>query len=232
MRRLALCLLLCACKPPRPAGPGPVERLTLAGMACLSQRVGGAQPGERVPLILSLHPMGGSAEGALELVSGLKKPARVLAPCGRQLIGGCLWYELREATGPSDAAQAVLRAAAELRAREPFPGKPLVTGFSQGAVVALTLAEEHPEAIAAAFPVAGALQAGTSRALLQPLPPVHAFSGEKDPVFPPAAVQETIALLRAQGYPAVVEVMPGLEHDVDAAELGLLHAAIEAALPQ
>src|SRR5437773_11179848 len=137
MRALCILLAVAACKR-APATPGPIEEQRIAGLRCLVQRVGGAQPGERVPLLLSLHPMGGDLRGAIEIFSPLRAPALVVAPCGgyEDAAGSCEWYLLRDPLGAQDAAERVLRVAAALPSR----GRPLVMGFSQGAVVALALA--------------------------------------------------------------------------------------------
>jgi len=99
-------------------------------------------------------------------------------------------------------------------------------------VVAFELAQHHSSEIAAAFPVAGTLEAGASQALSPPLPPVHAFLGGSDPVFPLRGVQESIAALQAQGFTADLQVFPGLDHDMNDAEIAALQVAIEAQLPR
>src|SRR6188768_2415189 len=46
--------------PPPPAGePGITTRAEIGGVHYLEQMMGGAQPDERVPMIVALHPMGG-----------------------------------------------------------------------------------------------------------------------------------------------------------------------------
>ena len=199
MRVLCLFLAAAACKPAVPSRPGPVEERRLAGQRCYLQRVGGAQPGERVPLVLSLHPMGADPRGALELFTSLRVPALVVAPCGglEDAAGNCEWYALRDPNGPAEAAGRVAAVATALH--ESTRGLPAVMGFSQGAVVALAAAREHPADFGAVFAVAGALpEPAVSRTRSVGLPPIHAFLGDADPVFPSRTVQASLDRLRAQ----------------------------------
>ncbi|MBS2032926.1 MAG: dienelactone hydrolase family protein [Deltaproteobacteria bacterium] len=232
---LAACLVACTRAPAgtveetrAPAGPGPIEETRVAGQRCLVQRVGGARPGDSVPLILSLHAMGADPAGALEPFATLRVPALVVAPCGgrEDAVGNCEWFALSDPRGPQDAAVRVLAVAAAL----PHRGLPVVMGFSQGAVVAFALAHDHPEAVAAVFPVAGTLPPSTSTGPAARRPEVHAFLGEADPVFPLAGVRDAIAILRAEGYTADLRTYPGLAHDLSRTEAADVRAAVEAAL--
>lgn len=227
MNRACLLLFLCACTR-APAGPGPVEEARIAGQRCLVQRVGGARAGETVPLIISLHPMGGAPADALELFRSLKTPALVVAPCGglEDAVGNCAWYPLSDPNGPHAASERVLAVAAAVQHR----GLPVVMGFSQGAVVAFEIAQEHPEAVAAVFPVAGTLPPALSSAAAGRRPVVHAFLGEADPVFPLAKVRASIAFLRAEGFTADLRTYPALGHELSDAEAADVRAAVTAAV--
>ena len=232
MRVLCLFLAAAACKPAVPSRPGPVEERRLAGQRCYLQRVGGAQPGERVPLVLSLHPMGADPRGALELFTSLRVPAVVVAPCGglEDAAGNCEWFALRDPNGPAEAAGRVAAVATALH--ENTRGLPVVMGFSQGAVVALAAAREHPADFGAVFAVAGALsEPAVSRTRsVGGLPPIHAFLGDADPVFPSKTVQASLDRLRAEGYTADLRTYPGLDHDISDAEAADVRAAVEAAI--
>jgi len=232
MRAALVLLAVAACKPASAPAPQPsrVEERRIGGLRCLVQRVGGAQPGERVPLVVSLHPMGGNPAGALEVFTALHVPALVVAPCGgyEDAVGSCEWYPLRDTHGAQDAADRVAAVLAALR--DTTRGFPVVMGFSQGAVVALALARRHPEAVKAVFAVAGALPpVSNARTASARLPAVHLFLGEADPVFPLAAVKATLETLRAEGYTADLRTYPGLDHDISNAELTEVRAAVEAA---
>ena len=110
-------------------------------------------------------------------------------------------------------------------------GLPAVMGFSQGAVVALAAAREHPADFGAVFAVAGALpEPAVSRTRSVGLPPIHAFLGDADPVFPSRTVQASLDRLRAEGYTADLRTYPGLDHDISDAEAADVRAAVEAAI--
>jgi phospholipase/carboxylesterase len=232
MRAVLILLAVAACKPTSAPAPRPprAEERRIGGLRCLVQRAGGAEPGERVALVLSLHPMGGNPAGALEVFTALHVPALVVAPCGgyEDAAGSCEWYPLRDARGAQDAADRVAAVLAALR--DTTRGLPVVMGFSQGAVVALALAHHHPEAVKAVFAVAGALPpVSNARSASARLPSVHLFLGEADPVFPLAVVKATLETLRAEGYTADLRTFPGLDHDMSDAELTEVRAAVEAA---
>ena len=192
-------------------------------MRYLEHMTGGARSDERVPMIVALHPMGGDPADFLHQLRPYRRRARLILPYGHPFGGMYVWFD---SVGDDVAAPVVARetdriaaALAALVAARPTVGKPLVTGFSQGAIMAFALAVTHPEALAAAFPISGllppslypsaALGSGPRPATL---PPVTAFHGASDLAVPTQSARDSIAELRSAGYTAELREYAGLEH--------------------
>lgn len=218
--------------PPPPAGePGITTQGEIAGMRYLQHMTGGAQLDERVPMIVALHPMGGDPADFLPLLLRYHRRARLILPYGHPSGGRYIWYDF----GRDDVAGTLVTREADriavtlaaLVAALPTVGKPLVTGFSQGGIMAFALAVTHPEALAAAFPISGLLPpplypsaALTSEPRPATLPPVTAFHGGSDLAVPTGGARTSIAELRQAGYTAELHEYAGVEHDISNEEMG------------
>ena len=202
----------------------------IAGMRFLEHLTGGAGPAERVPMIVALHPMGGDPADFLPLLRGYRRRARLILPYGHPGGGMYAWYDsAREDVAAPLVTREADRIAAALVALEavrPTLGKPFVTGFSQGGIMAFALAVTHPEELAAAFPISGLLPpslypsaALSSRPRPERLPPVVAFHGASDLAVPTRSARASIAELRRAGYPAEIHEYAGVAHETTDAEL-------------
>ena len=104
-----------------------------------------------LPLIVALHGYGGTPEPIAEVyrASASRLGALLVVPRGQETVGrGFGWGVVEQAEYLVE--QAIARTAAER------PVGPIVlTGFSQGAGVALTMAARHPESYAGVVAVAG-----------------------------------------------------------------------------
>jgi phospholipase/carboxylesterase len=215
---------------PSAAAPGSTTQGEVAGVRYLEHMTGGARPDERVPLIVALHPMDGDPADFLPLLRGYRRRARLILPYGHPSGGMYFWYDSVEenvdAALVTREADRIAAALAALVAARPTIGKPLVTGFSQGGMMAFALAVTHPEALAAAFPISGllppslypsaALSSGSHSATL---PPVTAFHGASDLAVPTRGARASIAELQRAGYSAELHEYAGLEHDISAQEM-------------
>jgi phospholipase/carboxylesterase len=218
--------------PPPPAGaPRGTTRGEIAGVRYLEHMTGGARPDERVPMIVALHPMDADPADFLQLLRRYRRRARLILPYGHPSGNMYFWYDSvsDDVAAPlvTREADRIAAALAALVAARPTVGKPLVTGFSQGGMMAFALAVTHPEALAAAFPISGLLPTSLypSTALSSgprptTLPPVTAFHGAADLAVPPQGSRASIAELRLAGYTAELHEYAGVEHDMSAEELG------------
>ncbi len=164
------------------------------------------------PLIVLLHGRGDHAEAFLRLAwrlaPHLAGPVRFIAAEAPRPFGlgrGRQWFDPRDGSPASSLAARLGELDtffAALTARYPEAPRPLVIGFSQGGMMALHLALERPDAIAAAVSLSGALAAdvaapprGTSR------PPVLVASGAADDVVAPERSEAAAARLEEAGHP-------------------------------
>lgn len=180
-------------------------------------------------MIVGLHPMGGDPVDFLPVLRPYGRRARLIFPYGHPSGGMYIWFD---AVGDDAAASMVqpetdriAAALAGLSAARPTVGKPIVTGFSQGAMMTFALAVTHPDALSAAFPISGLLPTSlypsaklSSEPRLGKLPPVVAFHGSADLAVPLRSAQASIAELKRAGYSAELREVAGVEHDISAAE--------------
>lgn len=215
--------------PRQPAAPAPAPaaptRGEIAGVPYLELMTGGAGAEERVPMIIALHPMGGDPAALVPLLAGYPGRARLIFPYGHPRGGAWFWLD----SPREDVAAAVVKqetdrlvaAVTALAAARPTVGKPLVAGFSQGGVMAFSLAVTHPQAIAGAFPLSGLLPRTLYPAALTSasLPPVIAFHGADDLAVPVTSARDSVAELRRAGYATELHEYAGLAHDTSPEEL-------------
>lgn len=181
------------------------------------ERVFGAEPNARVPLVIALHGLGDSPEGILELFHGFAGPARVVAPRAPDAhVVGTSWYPIddrKRAAGVAlERAALLARWIEHVRAARPTKGRPIVTGFSQGGVLSFSLAAYHPERLAAAIPLAGLLPDPTKAVRKAPNLRVTALHGEADARIPYALGVAAVEQLARAGTPATMIPYPGVGH--------------------
>jgi phospholipase/carboxylesterase len=217
--------------PPSAGESGNTARGEIADVRYLEHMTGGARSDERVPMIVALHPMGGDPADLLQMLRRYRRRARVILPYGHPSGGMYVWYN---SARDDVAASVVMREAdriatalAALVAARPTVGKPLVTGFSQGAIMTFALAVTHPDALAAAFPISGLLPPSlypsaslSSRPRSATLPPITAFHGASDLAVPTRGARASIAELQRAGYTAELREYAGVEHDTSEEEEG------------
>lgn len=203
----------------------------IAGVRYIEVMTGGAQPDERVPMIVALHPMGGDPMDLLPIFRRYRRRGRLILPYGHPSGGMFVWYN---GVGDDVPASMITRetnrlvvALDALVITRPTVGKPIVTGFSQGGMMAFALAMTHPEALAAAFPISGLLPPSLypSAALVSmprpaTSPPVIAFHGAMDMAVPTQGARASIAELQHAGYVAELHEYAGVEHDMSNKEVG------------
>ncbi len=223
VRRAALAAALLVLLPAAaPAHGGKVEPLPTLEIV-----TGGASADAQLPLIIALHGRGDTAEGFAQLFRALTVPARVVIPRPPHPWGsGQAWFteaqahlENRPATAVEllHLAHRVAATADVIRAARPTRGRPIVIGFSQGAMLTWAVAVAHPRAIAAAFPIAGFLfpeMLSQTRVDARAMPPIVAFHGEADPLVPVEEDRKGVQALAKHGAHAELRVFPGVRHEI------------------
>jgi phospholipase/carboxylesterase len=180
-----------------------------------------AKPSEKLPLVVVIHGFGGTPDRIAEVVTGLRWKARVYAPRGIYRAGpGFSWFSIDlawDALTPGIAAAADVldrEIAAEVASR-PTCGKPIVVGFSQGAMLSYAIAARAPDKIAAALPLSGAIPRALWPKLAAKSPlRVTAFHGAADGVIDVNLDRETHAAFLAHGYRGELHVVPDVDHGV------------------
>lgn len=192
----------------------------LDGVSYLTTVTGGADPAAALPMIIDLHPLGGFPEVMLWMAKRRDFPARVVMPAGPGwLVIGNSWYPVHgdyedmvaETRRNADRLAAFTRA---MTARYPTLGRPVVTGFSQGAGMSYALAAYHPELFAAAVPVSGALPGSVPARDGPPPIKVRALHGAEDAVLPPDWAEHTVAEMRQQGWDVSLRIYPEVTHKI------------------
>jgi len=117
---------------------------------------------DRLPMLIALHYMGGSPESSREDYTNIDISARILLLAGPYPIDdGYSWfpdgyYELDAITQTQiiiDTAQALAVFIEEVVKTYDTQGRPIITGYSQGADLAHILALHHAEQISAIIPM-------------------------------------------------------------------------------
>jgi phospholipase/carboxylesterase len=206
---------------------------------------GGAAADAELPLVVALHGRGDTPEGFAPLFRGFTTRARVVIPRPPRDWpgGGYAWFvHDHNAADRYPAMAADLRAVTDrvvatadaVRAKRPTRGRAVVMGFSQGGMTAWAVALRHPNAFAAAFPVAGflvpELLGETSRTAK--LPPIVAFHGTADTLVTLADDRRGARLLEQRGVKVDLRVYDGVGHDMPPKLRADLFAAMAAALPR
>jgi phospholipase/carboxylesterase len=115
----------------------------------------------------------------------------------------------------------------------PTCGKPVLLGFSQGAMLTYAITAREPQLIGAAFPLAGTLPNALGpfgRVSPDGLPTVVGFHGDADSRIALADDRATDARFRAAGFPGELRVFPNVGHMIPADMRAELLARIEPVL--
>ena len=177
----------------------------------------GAAADAALPLVIDLHPLGGSPELMRFVVSRRDFPARTVLPAGPIWLGiGNSWFSLDDHKMKDEVRESADRIAAFTRAmieRYPTLGKPVVTGFSQGGSLSFALAARHPDLFAAAVPVAGGLPDSVPKRAKPPAIKVRALHGADDDIVLMNWARHTVDEMRRQGWDATLRAFPGVGHE-------------------
>jgi phospholipase/carboxylesterase len=202
------------------------------------ERITAPTPDDALPWIVALHGRGGSAATFARAFERLPVPARVVlldAPITE--APGRAWFTWDwGAVGAGEQVRALVprieRVIDDIRAAHPGAPRPIVTGFSQGGMLAYALVARRPWLFAGAVPVSARLlphvlplHVDAARA-----PPVHALHGSGDDVVSVESDRQSIDALRARGVRADLEVVGGATHHLEGGLLARFRAEVVAML--
>jgi phospholipase/carboxylesterase len=214
---------------PEAAAGAPIKNadgsLTLGSLRYLEVLTGGAAEGEPLPLVVGIHGHGQSPKMFERAFSSYAGKARFVMPFGPTQAGerGFEWMPggISNPRHHAELAAAMPGVAARISAwindverARPTVGKPVVTGFSQGASLTYGLALLHPDQFSMMCPMAGHIPPDlfNGAAASPQRPEVHGVHGDADPAVSLADGQRTIDSLQRLGYVADLKVEPGVVH--------------------
>ena len=200
-----------------------LESGTAAGLEYVEMVTAGAERDHPLPLIVAIHGLGDDPAHFSDLLRDFPRPARVILPRAIDPYegGGWSWFPLRArdedveglARGITHAAQRIAMAIDELQTARPTVGRPVVTGFSQGGMLAFALAASHPELVSAAVPVGGWLPPPLwPERSTQESPIIVALHGRADPAVRFQPTEAAIEHLRTLGFDVRLRAYEGVEH--------------------
>ena len=205
-------LLTIACTQLSTAPPPPVPQ-TEIGLSALEIHTGPSKADTEV-VVVAMHGLGDRPEGFARLFETFSTPARILLPAGTHAhSSGYSWFS---ASRTDEAAFAADLAAQADTIAARLIGRPVVTGFSQGGMLAFAIAVRHPERISAAYPIGGALPAALipDRPRIGGGPKIVALHGEDDTRVDYAATAAMVPVLAAAGFDATLRSYPGVGHTI------------------
>ena len=207
--------------PSKPAGP------PVAGELRYVERIlGDAKPEDALPMIVAIHGLGDDPENFSHLFDTYGGTARLILPQGVDPaeVGGWSWFPIRARSQDTQALADGIRSSADkiavaieaLKTSRPTVGEPIVTGFSQGGMLAFTLAVHHPEQVGFAIPIGGWLppplwpDSGPSDAH----PRVVALHGTADNAVLYEPTKQGVEALAAKGYAVELKSYEGVRHAI------------------
>ena len=168
------------------------------------------------PLVVALHGRGDTPEAFGRLARRLRLPVRTIVARGPMRWGsrdGRAWFDLADAQGSEQLAQRLLdleTLVAQLAKTYPGSPKPVVYGFSQGAVLALQAVARKPELFTAVAALSGFLPEPDRGVKASAPVPLLLTAGKKDKVITPARTKAAVAALGPLGHaPKLVEFEGG-----------------------
>lgn len=193
-------------------------------------------------MLVYLHGRGSTPQAPRGSIYGLRTPVRLIMPYAPERFGdGFAWMPVSAAHGESPALVAALQARVrtledamrEWRRKHPTRGRPIVLGFSQGGIVAMTLALHHPESVARVVAMAAWVPPSLLPGPAEPYDvraPIFALHGARDPILSAARTRRLVEQLSALGHPVTYEEFASLGHEADAAMYARVRQLLEAAL--
>ncbi len=197
----------------------------IEGLRVLEVVVGDVDFEARLPLLMQIHGRGDRAR-LPEGPHDPGKPMRLLIPeAPRPAAFGFTWSPVSvTANRPAVLGAALVRESARLarvlahvESMREVSGRPIVTGFSQGAMLTYTLAVRHPDAVGAALPISGWIPphiVPRGRPAPGSRVPILALHGTGDPVVKVGPTRVAVRRLRHLGYDVHLEEFPGVPHEV------------------
>jgi phospholipase/carboxylesterase len=233
--------------PPIPVPDGELEGVRVRrgfhdGYHYIEVVLGPATFDDALPVVFLFHGRGGNAQLPGGPFLGLSHPVRVIVPQAADRLGtGWEWLPVSVGSGLVDRLSASLfqvssRIARLIRtiARERATiGRPIVAGFSQGGLLAYSLALHHDDVVGHAFPLSTWLPPP-----LEPLykredlryPSIRSMHGALDPIIPVEPTRALVGRLRERGFDVELHEFDDVGHEMSAEMNALFHQWLDRAV--
>ncbi len=215
----------------------------IAGELHYVERIlGDAKADDPLPMIIAIHGLGDDPDNFAHLFDTYAGTARLILPQGIDATpeGGWSWFPTRARSADVNSLAAGIKTSADklavtiaaLRESRPTQGAPIVTGFSQGGMLAFALAVHHPDQVGFAIPVGGWLPPPLwpTAAPRAAHPDIVALHGTADNAVPYEPTKEAIDAMVAQGYSVSLRSYEGVRHAIPPEERTDLYDLLDDAL--
>ena len=191
--------------------------------------------------VVTLHGRGVTGEDLVPLAKELRLPAArfVFPHAPFEFIGpfnGRAWYEIPPRTheGLIESRQLLFRLLEDLEKEGLEPGRIVLMGFSQGAVMSLDVGIRYPKPLAGVIALSGYLYSadslGAEKSAASDGLPVLLAHGSYDDVLPLAGARQANKALQAHGFKARLVEYP-MGHQVVQEELEEVRSFLKTILP-
>lgn len=230
---------------PEPPPDTPTFRVRqdeLDGIFFLEVVIGEADFEDQLPMLVVLHGRGGSAQIPGGPFLGLTHPVRVIVPQAPERLGsGYEWLPVYVGQGLVDRLSSTLFEQAshiasllrDIASQRATTGRVIVSGFSQGGLLTITMALYHDDVIGEAFPLSCWLPPPLVPTYRRPdliYPRIRSMHGTADPTIPLGPTHALFEQLVSLGFDATLVTFEGVTHTISDEENALFHLWLEAAV--
>lgn len=165
-----------------------------------------AEAAPDIPIVLALHGRGDRADAFARLAEQVRVPMRFIvceAPMPWGARGGRRWFDMSAPDLPAQLTARVddlVTLAEKVAKRWPEAPKPMLLGFSQGAMLSLQAIAQRPAPFAGAIALSGALLTPDGHPKSAVSLPVFLTAGSRDRVVKPERARDAAAALEALGH--------------------------------
>jgi phospholipase/carboxylesterase len=178
---------------------------------------GGADPNEKLPMVIAFHGLGSTPGNVKPVISKLTSKARIILPRGFESQGkNFAWWKTRAAGDQSALTNDMAKASARFKTFlksivlcRPTRGLPIVAGHSQGGMMALGLAATQQGLVDEAVVGSAWLPVGLWRSDMSDAFLVH---GSTDEIVPYERTRDMVKSLGAKGNNWELETIQGHGH--------------------
>jgi phospholipase/carboxylesterase len=184
---------------------GPIPYLTVES----------ADASNETPIVIALHGRGARADAFARLTEGLRLPVRFIVgrgPLPWGPTGGRQWFGARKSDpleGIEQRVRDIGTLVDQLQVRYPGSPKPMLFGFSQGAMLAMQSVAATPERFSGVVALSGSLPRPLLGAKATRPVPMILTAGRYDTIVPPEATQAAASRLTELGHAPEVILFEG-----------------------